>query len=353
MGRAHGATPSAGQWIRVDSAEAVVILDDGRELTADHVVLASGVPAARPAFETAALREQGGYLANPWDLRGYDRFAGADRLAIVGSGLTMLDSLVSLDRAGFKGRVEVISRHGLSVWMRRSTQPWPAVLDPQNLPTSAREVLRAAQRARWQIASSQADWQSLPLAIAPLSGAIWAGADDHERQRYLRYLRRFWEITRHRAAPSTGRLADAWRHEGRLRQHAGTVQAVTPDSSGRLAIGVRWRGRPRSENLLVDGIINCTGAEFDIRKAAQAQPLLGRLLQDGIIRPGPLSFGLDADQNGTVRDASGAPQHRLSALGPLLRGVHWESNALPEILPQVSALAARLAGNERRVPVAA
>jgi uncharacterized NAD(P)/FAD-binding protein YdhS len=319
----------------------IVVLDDGLEIEADHIVLATGMPLSRPAFETDALREHPRYLSNPWDLHRYEEIAKADVVAVVGAGLTMLDSLISLEGVGFRGRVELISRRGLSVSARRVAPPAVSVFNPENLPSSALQALRSVQKARRELAKSKADWQSLPPAIIPVSDAIWIGVSEPEKKRFLRHLRPFWETARHRAAPQTRRLADEWHRQGRLRQRAGRIKA-TQISGPQLSMDVRWRGHAGCEKLVVDGIICCSGAEFNLRTAALSQPLLAHLLGNGIIAPGPVSFGLDAELDGAVRDGTGSRLSWLSAIGPLLRGVHLESYSMPDIIPQISALVSRL-----------
>jgi uncharacterized NAD(P)/FAD-binding protein YdhS len=327
--------------IRSGPLKMMVVLGDGREIEADHIVLATGMPLSRPAFETDALREHPRYLPDPWDLPRYREIASVGVVAIIGTGLTMLDSLVSLERVGFGGRVELISRRGLSVAARRVVPPTSSVFNPESLPSSALQAMRSVQKARRDLAGSKSDWQSLPPAIIPVSDPIWIGASDLEKKRFLRHLRPFWETARHRAAPQTRRLADEWHRQGRLRQRAGRIKAARTNGI-QLSMDVRWRGQALDESVVVDSIICCSGAEFDLRTAALTHPLLANLLEDGMISPGPVSFGLDADLDGAVRDSTGSRLGWLSAIGPPLRGVHLESYSMPDIIPQISTLVGRL-----------
>jgi len=94
------------------------------------------------------------------------------------------------------------------------------------------------------------------------------------------------------------------------------------------------------ESLPVDVVINCTGATYNWTRAGTK--LTSSLLDSGFVRPGPLSFGIDADVQATVigRDGKTAPD--LSVIGPALRGVRWESNTIVEILHQAIQLANRI-----------
>ena len=60
-----------------------------------------------------------------------------------------------------------------------------------------------------------------------------------------------------------------------------------------------------------------------------------------MIRSGPLAIGLDLDQSCAVIDAQGQVSERIFAVGPLTRGVFWESIALPDIRTQCTELARR------------
>ena len=83
------------------------------------------------------------------------------------------------------------------------------------------------------------------------------------------------------------------------------------------------------------------GLPDDPRRSAN--PAISSLYAGGLIRSGPLAIGLDLDQHCAVIDAEGAVSTRLFAIGPLTRGVFWESIALPDIRNQCASLAALLA----------
>lgn len=113
-----------------------------------------------------------------------------------------------------------------------------------------------------------------------------------------------------------------------------------------LSLTINWRDADEATGIF-DGVINCTGADFDIGSAGQ-RPLMTNLLRDGLATRGLAGFGISADLAGAVVDASETPNTRLSAIGPLLRGTYWESNAVPEIVPQTFEIARRLVGGRHR-----
>jgi uncharacterized NAD(P)/FAD-binding protein YdhS len=57
------------------------------------------------------------------------------------------------------------------------------------------------------------------------------------------------------------------------------------------------------------------------------------------VRPDPLGLGIETLPDGRVLAADGTPTPGLYAIGPLLKGVLWETTAIPEIRVQAHALA--------------
>jgi len=318
-----------------------VTLSDGRILPADHIVLAVGSMPSRPEFPVAkSVRESGRYLEDPWDADAYLQFPRTGRLLLVGAGLTMLDVLVTLEHRGFRGQYQAISRRGLTLHPRRDVAALRDFLAEAKLPTTARGLLRAARQALAAVPHGRPDWQSLVASIRPYVGVLWQRADDEERGRFLRHLRRIWEISLHRAPPRSINLLDRGRSEGWFAHRAGRIIALDAAAGGHIAVRLRARGQAAAETLLVDGVINCSGATFDWTRSGSK--LAANLLAKGLVRPGPLSFGIDADTQGAVIGRDGVHAGDISAIGPALRGVRWESSTLNEMLPQAIQLAHRL-----------
>jgi uncharacterized NAD(P)/FAD-binding protein YdhS len=156
---------------------------------------------------------------------------------------------------------------------------------------------------------------------------------DADKRTFLRHLARYWEIHRHLAPPQTARRITELRVGGRLTIHHGQVRGVTSDS-GQLRVCVD-SGHDAIE-LRADWLVNGTGATTDI--SANPSPLLSQLFRAGLARPDPLRLGIDASVHGAVVDASGTPSDALFTLGPPLRGLWYETTAIPEIRQQAAAL---------------
>ena len=318
-----------------------VALADGRVLQADHVVLAIGAVPSQPGLQVAErVRASGRYHEDPWDVDAYQRLPRSGRVLLIGTGLTMLDALVTLERRGFRGSYQAVSRRGLLIHPRRDVAALGDFLAEAPLPATARGLLRAARQALATVPHGRPDWQSLVMAIRPHVGALWQRADDVERGRFLRHLRPIWETSLHRAPPRSISLLDRGRTEGWFAHRAGRILALDAAEGGQIAVRLRWSGEASPNTLLVDAAINCTGATYDWTRSNR--PLEANLLAKGLVRPGPLSFGIDADTQAAIIGRDGAPARDISAIGPALRGARWESNTLAELLQQAVQLAQRL-----------
>jgi uncharacterized NAD(P)/FAD-binding protein YdhS len=138
--------------------------------------------------------------------------------------------------------------------------------------------------------------------------------------------------------PATARRIAELRCTGQLRLLQGQVTGVAEQADQiRVRIG---RDTGRARELTAGWLINGSGPAADVTRAAD--PLLRDLFGSGLARPDPLRLGIDADTDGSVLDASGAPGRRLFTLGPPLRGLWYETTAIPEIRAQAAALADRL-----------
>lgn len=304
-----------------------VELRDGRRLTAGRVVLALGnfPPAPMPGVR----RLDGRWIGDPWSPGAFDAIGGRDPVVIVGAGLTMADVVVGLEARGHRGTIDVVSRHGLRP-LEHGARPTRPLAPPAA--GRLRDLLR-----RLRAAARERGWREAVDSIRRGSAALWRGFSDEDRRRFLRHLRAYWEIHRHRVPPSVGRTLRRLEAAGRLRLHAGRVAAVRA-RAGHVRVELRRAGRVRA--LRGRWAINCTGPRADPR--AIESPLVRELLRRGLARAHPLGLGFDVEPDGALRDRRGRRDERLWAVGPARRGEAWESVAVPELRVQAEDVARRL-----------
>jgi uncharacterized NAD(P)/FAD-binding protein YdhS len=311
------ATRGNGGW--------TIALGNGEPIEAEALALAVGnqEPEALSAFTGVGDR----FIRNPW---GTDSHAAVTELAalgeaalLVGTGLTMVDLVLSLDAAGHRGRIVALSRRGLIPRSHADFDPAPVDLD--ELPDGSLRGLWRWLRER----GAEVGWRAAIDSLRPHSQALWEGLDAEQQRQFLRHARPWWDVHRHRIAPEVARKVHDMIAEGRLEIVAGRIISAR-DNGEALEVDFRRRGARQPQTATFAYAFNCTGPLHSI--ARTRDPLLRSLLDAGQIRADHLGIGLDVD------DRSRAGEH-LWALGPLTKGRYWEIVAVPDIREQAAAVA--------------
>lgn len=311
-------------------------LDDGRQLQSAAAVLALGNrPRPLPARGAGALAP--GALTGAWDFEAVRAIGQDASLCIVGSGLSMVDAVLTFVATGHRGRIQVLSRHGW--WPQPHAHGAPAQFDPTELfALGVRARLRRLRVLAAQAVAAGEPWQSVMDKLRPHGQRLWRSLSEADQRRFLRHLVRLWDVHRHRIAGEVHAKLQGLIDSGQLRVHRGRLDAVM--QAGRC---VRVSARARDGKTVqfdVDHIINATGVELRIPTMRNA--LLNQLDGDGHARPGPHGMGIDTDDQGHVLDQHGQAQPRLLALGSLRVGSLWESTAIPELRGQAAQVARAL-----------
>ncbi len=299
----------------------------GRRFDVDHAVLAIGnLPPSRSMLPH--------YVGDPWSdavTRNLD--PDADVL-LLGTGLTMVDTVLSLMDRGHKGIIHAVSRRGL---LPRMHAPERHALPRQfatSLPVTSLGLLRVIRAAVKQAAEEGHPWQDVFETLRPQIQTIWQELPPAERAAFLRHLRPWWDVHRHRIPPESAARINDLAASGQLRIRAARVEERQVLDNG-VEVTVRNRGTSDRETLRVARAIDCSGPTADYA----ACTLVRNLLIRGDARSDPLGLGIDVDEDCAVLDRKGRRSDRLSAVGPLTRGTFWEITAVPEIRRQCAALA--------------
>jgi uncharacterized NAD(P)/FAD-binding protein YdhS len=165
----------------------------------------------------------------------------------------------------------------------------------------------------------------------------------HERARFLRHARRYWDVHRHRMAPPHADMIKSMIDEGTLTVAGGRISAM--ESNGD-SVSVRYRprehggqlggNRPDEVVLDVQRVIMASGLEHISRTR---DPLMQRLLDRGMARVDRQGLGIDVTDELNVIGRGDAVAERIWALGPIVRGVFWECVAVPDIRVQAAHVA--------------
>ncbi|WP_427162071.1 FAD/NAD(P)-binding protein [Aliinostoc sp. HNIBRCY26] len=318
---------------------ATIYLQSGQYLSAQKVVLALGNFSASSPQPIASLGHNHPHVRDAWSNDAISHLNPDDTILLVGTGLTMVDVVVSLHQQGFKGKIYAVSRHGLKPQSHKLTTSYPAFIDLDTAPKTVRRLLHLV-RKEIQTASTQGqDWRAVIDAIRPILQPLWQILPFPEQQRFLRHIKTYWEVHRHRIAEEIDELLNTIVQTSQLTYYAGQIQTCREVEKG---IDVTIKARRTGENIVlrVNRIINCTGANCNYRRLQH--PLIASLQEQRLMRPHPLSIGIDTANNGALIDAEGKVSQQLYTLGTPRKGNLWESTAVPEIRTQAANLTQEL-----------
>ncbi|MFA0922334.1 FAD/NAD(P)-binding protein [Xanthomonas fragariae] len=324
------------QTLQPNAGGALLQLDDGQTVQATAVVLAVG-NALRPLPLRGATGLSGAQRMDAWDTEAVAALPQDAAVCIVGSGLSMADTVVTLAAQAHRGAVHVVSRHGLL--------PLPqahgavAEFDPQLLLTMSLRARMRTLRAHARVAAAQGlPWQGVMERIRPLSQALWQTLSIADQCRFLRHVVRYWDVHRHRIAAPVHAQLQAMQARGQLQLHRARLDvAFQAGACVRVSAGAG-----HALQLDVQTLINATGVEMRVQ--AMRNPLLQQLLGQGIAVAGPHGIGVDTDADGSLIAADGCANPRLRVIGSLRTGSLWESLAVPELREQATAIARNVLG---------
>lgn len=329
--------------IRMHSSGAVLLLDNGKELKTDLIVLATGNfdPASLPGIAQAA-HDSGLYHHNAWTTETYKGLDPEATVALIGTGLTGVDVVLRLRELGHRGKIVGVSRHG--IFPNRHEDYTPLKLSAISLDTPATCVaylsaLRATIR-------DGAGWRAAIDSLRGTTNALWLRLPLKEQERFRRHLQRRWDVVRHRMAPLIADVIESELEGRTLEIRQGYLEAVDASPTG---AKVTVRAREGHEIFMADRVINCTGPAMNYRRVPST--LLQNLFRKGLVAPGLLGAGFHCSEDGAVIGANGRTSERLFNLGPGRLGDLLESIAVPEIRQQAADLAVTLKQRLNQPPI--
>jgi uncharacterized NAD(P)/FAD-binding protein YdhS len=310
----------------------------GESFCTSALVLALGnfVPAPPRGLDEDVVRSNR-YIASPWQTDALSRIGSDDEVLIVGSGLTALDVLLSLEEQGSCGRIHLLSRRGLLPIAHRAHSALPQLFARIDLPVSIRALTRRLREEAAAIERRGGDWRAVVDAFRPRTQNYWRRLSDTERRRFLRHVRPFWEAHRHRVAPEVLAVISRLRARNQLTLYKARLEQIRAAGAG-LRVSIFDRRECRSRQFTVDFVINCTGPQSDYRKLNDQ--LAGNLLRRGLVVPDPLGLGIQTTADGRVKNKSGTAT--LFAIGSARKADLYETTAVPELRLQAAEIATEI-----------
>lgn len=261
-------------------------------------------------------------------------------ILVLGTGLSMIDTWLTLTAQGHRGRIVALSRRGLLPQPHRHERH-PIQLDLADIPlgTEFSYFVRWFTRLIADTEAAGGNWRDVIDGVRPFNQRIWMDWPVSGRKRFLEHYKAWWDIHRHRIAPEIRARAEAAIDDGSLEPVAGRLVDVVQDN-GSLVARIRRRGERDIEEMRFAQIYDCTGIVRDVAKGSSA--VVRALIERGLARPDLLRVGLDVTQDCAVLSGEGKASDRIFAAGPLTRGTFFEIDAIPEIRLQCAALAKKM-----------
>jgi uncharacterized NAD(P)/FAD-binding protein YdhS len=319
----------------------LVSLADGSSLSADRVVLATGNEPPAPLPGAESLDAHPAWVANPWQ-RWEDRLPPHDgTVAILGTGLSAVDAIITLRELGWLGSIQAVSRHGWFPHAHFRGIEYPEFPpDGVDLATLGLDELQSLVEMHCAILHEQnANPAIIVDKLRPHTQRIWRNFSRDERLGFASRHAARWNVLRHRIAPDIHAQITSSQLTGQLQVQAGDIEKLEAVED-RIRIYIEER-----DDVSADLVINATGPST--RFTATRSVLLQNLLRRGAAAPDDTDMGIRVHRDHTVVTEAGERSPWLLALGPALRGTYWETVAVPELRVQARRVAETLLGTAR------
>jgi uncharacterized NAD(P)/FAD-binding protein YdhS len=171
--------------------------------------------------------------------------------------------------------------------------------------------------------------------LRPFTQRVWQKLSREEKQRFCRDYRTQWNVIRHRAAQSIHAQVSEAIESGKLRVVKGKLRELAGETD-RIRVTVESKSLERH---VLEGawLINCTGPQESYRDSPSL--LFHNLFERGLVRADDMDMGIQAGPDFAVIDGGGIASDMLFAIGPLLKGMLWETTAVPELRFQAQRVA--------------
>jgi uncharacterized NAD(P)/FAD-binding protein YdhS len=309
-------------------------------VAADKVVLAIGNSAPdNPNLKDNSIYSSKNYFGNPWLHEAVNHLDQDREVFILGNGLTMVDIVLGLKEKKHRGKIYSLSPNGFQILPHRNFAPYVELVEelkpPYDLPKIISLFRSHVKKLRDQGHSAEAAVDSL----RPYTQKVWQSWSKQEKERFMYHIRHMWGVARHRLPMEIHKLIQQLILDDKLEIIAGRIQSMIETERG-IRVTFKRRRDQKIYEVAAARVINCTGPLSDINKLER--PLVKNLISRKMIHADEMKLGIDALPDGTILNDDKTPSPYLSTIGSLLRGLLWESTAVPELREQAKTLSEKL-----------
>jgi uncharacterized NAD(P)/FAD-binding protein YdhS len=326
--------------IDLENDRYVLSLHNNQKVTGNHVILATGnfLPS-NLKLENMDYLSSPNYFRDPWSNELNNNIKRTDDILIIGTGLTMVDKILDLYHQIHKGKIIGISRNGYLPFThypcsrhQKYTDYTEELLEAAN----AKDLFSIIRKHIDLGIKSGIDWRVVVDTIRPALPAIWDRLSLKEKKRFYRHLGSLWTVVRHRIPVICADIIHLLKDKKQLQILGGRIREINSNEKGFL---VRYTERESLElkELQVNKIINCTGPQLNPMSTDSV--LFKNLFEKGWLCADELGLGFNTLPDGKLLDKKNAVLPEFYTIGNGLKGILFESTAIPEIRLQAYNLA--------------
>jgi uncharacterized NAD(P)/FAD-binding protein YdhS len=324
--------------IDVDVNAKTVLLKNGAPLRFDTMVLAVGsFPPDPLGLTDKAYIDSPNYHHSAWERSAYEGIKSNDSVFIIGTGLTMVDTVARLHSMQHAGSIIALSRHGLIPATHHTVKPYPSFYGELAGNTSMLEIFRIVRRHLHHAAKNGLNWRAVLDSMRSYTPALWMELPGSEKKSFMEHLRHIWDASRHRMPHESSAMMQEMLESGKAKIIAGRITAIACRPDGSFDISYRERGTRQVKSLHSNVIINCMGPSGSYKNIKSV--LITNLLNKGVLAADAFRLGVNCTHDGAVVGSDGIASNCIFTIGSPRKGVLWETTAIPEIRLQAQQLA--------------
>jgi uncharacterized NAD(P)/FAD-binding protein YdhS len=311
-------------------------------IQAGYVVLATGnaipknPPIADPSFYDSPL-----YYKNPWNDQCVQNLKSERDILIVGNSLTMIDAVISLLANGFSKNIYTVSPHGFAIMPDdQQVPPYDRnILSEISRPYQLHDLVSLINKHMKHCEKEGLSKLAVVNSIRHKLQQIWIDFSLTDKRTFLKRISPMWNAWRHRTPADMYKRISSLIDTGKLTPITGRLAGFT-EKGGYVEARILDKKANKEIMLKVERVINCTGSQIEVRLPGT---VLNNMFNTGLISHDPVNIALNADaQTGAVIDADGKTSTQIYTLGNNVKGILWESTAVPEIRAQAENIATGL-----------
>ncbi len=316
------------------------------EVVADKVILAIGNQTpAKPRLDDETFYNSRNYYGNPWVHEAVNNLDPEKEVFILGNGLTMVDVVLALKEKKHQGKIYSLSPQGFQILPHRFPQAYSGLMEELNPPYDLEKVVSLFLKHVKTLRKEGLGGEAVVDSLRPLTQNIWQSWKPEDKKRFLHHLRHLWGVARHRLPMDMHKIIQQFILDNKLEIIAGRLQSIVENENG-IRVSFKRRRDQKVYELNVSRVINCTGPLSDINKIDH--PLVQNLISRKLIQADNIKLGIDAKANGNIINGDGTLSPHLYTIGSPLRGVLWESTAVPELRVQALNLAEKFLNESQK-----